>query len=80
MLVGCMKVAVPLTPKFPDAPEQIKKPCEELTEVAKTASLSDFTKTVVNNYIKYHDCKANNKAWIDWYNEQKTIYESVTKN
>ena len=78
VLVGC--TTVPVTTKFPVLPEELAKPCSELSLIADKALLSDVTRTVAENYSKFHDCKNLHNTTIQWYNEQKKIYESVKAN
>lgn len=80
MLSGCSLFSrqVPVTAKFPDRPEMLAQQCEELKEAVQGMSLTDFTKTLVENTVKYHECKLKVKGWNDWYTEQKKIFEEAT--
>jgi hypothetical protein len=78
-LMGC-KTVEPVTYNFPTAPKIIMEPCEELNVLARDAQLSDLMITITMNYMKYHECKNKNQGWIDWYNEQRRLYEEATKN
>ncbi len=78
VLSGCV-TAVPVAPKFPEAPATLQEKCEGLKEVAAGASLTDFTKIVVGNYILYHECSLKVDGWNEWYVEQKKIFENATK-
>lgn len=78
-LVGC-KTVEPSTYNFPTAPNIILEPCEELATLANDAKLSDLMITITMNYMKYHECKSKNQGWIDWYNEQRRLFEEATKN
>ena len=42
-------------------------------------SLTEFTKTVVENYVLYHECKVKVEGWSEWYTKQKAIFETATK-
>jgi hypothetical protein len=79
LLSGCAVTAVPVTPSFPEAPATLLQKCEALKEVAEDASLSDFTKVVVENYILYHECSRKVEGWHEWYTKQKAIFEEATK-
>jgi hypothetical protein len=69
---------VPVTMKFPDAPPEMLKGCAELQKVPTgTQELSKVLSTVTANYGRYHECSSYNEAWIEWYETQKKIYESV---
>ena len=76
LLAGC-STTVPVTQKFPTAPELLQEPCQELKKLTgEKISIIDFTKTVTANYTLYHECSAKNSAWLDWYQKQKRIFES----
>jgi hypothetical protein len=79
LLSGCAVTAVPVAPSFPEAPATLLQKCEALKEVAEDASLTDFTKIVVENYILYHECSRKVEGWNEWYNKQKAIFEEATK-
>jgi len=79
LLSGCAITAVPVAPKFPEAPATLLEKCAALKEVAEDASLTDFTKIVVENYILYHECSRKVEGWNEWYNKQKAIFEEATK-
>ena len=75
MLTGCVSVG---TPKFPEAPKEIKEPCPKLKLVDKDEEkLSEVLKVVVNNYGEYHECAAKVEAWIKWHKEQQKVYEEL---
>ena len=77
-LSGCA-TTVPVTAKFPEAPELLLEPCEQLDIITKDkVYFSEFLTTVVGNYTKYHTCAAQNEAWKEWYKKQKEIFESVS--
>ena len=77
-LLAACSTAVPLTQSFPEAPAMLKEKCSplKLIEGEKT-TIIEFTKTVSENYTTYHQCAGRNEAWIDWYNQQKKIWEDV---
>jgi hypothetical protein len=76
VLMGC-STTVPVTAKFPQAPERLMQKCPQLEKLEKEAKLSDIAKSVTNNYTKYHECSIQNESWIEWYNTQKKIFESI---
>jgi hypothetical protein len=79
LLAGCT-TTVPVTAKFPEAPEILLADCEKLEKIGKDKVLfSEFLKTVVGNYNKYHMCAAQNAAWKEWYKQQKEIFDSISK-
>jgi len=77
MLFGCATVAVPVTATFPDAPDTLQQQCSKLTEATVGMSLSQYTKTVVDNYMLYHECERKVEGWHSWYAEQKHIFEEA---
>ena len=77
LVVGC-STTVPVTMKFPEAPGNVvMTTCPQLQKVEDDAKLSDITKTITNNYSTYYECAVKNDAWIEWYQKQKIIFESV---
>ena len=76
LMTGCSTV-VPVTSKFPDVPERLMIKCPQLEKVSETPTLSDVTKIITNNYTTYYDCAVKHDAFIEWYNIQKNIFESV---
>ena len=77
LITGC-STTVPVTVKFPNAPELILEKCPKLKTIeGDTVSIIDFTKTVTSNYTAYYECAEKNSAWIEWYQAQKKIFESV---
>ncbi len=78
-LSGCSTV-VPVTAKFPEAPEILLVECDKLDKIGKDkVYFSEFLKTVVGNYNKYHMCAAQNAMWKEWYTKQKAIFDSVSE-
>jgi hypothetical protein len=76
LLAGC-STTVPVTAKFPEVPAYIMKACPQLEKLDDTAKLSDIAKTVTINYNTYYECAVKSDAWIEWYQIQKRIFESV---
>ena len=75
LLAGCSTV-VPVTQKFPTTPELLLEKCSELKQLTGSKiSIVDYTKTVTENYILYHECSIKNTSWIDWYQKQKQVFE-----
>jgi hypothetical protein len=75
-LTGCSTV-VPVTAKFPKVSERLLIQCPQLEKLENDAKLSDVAKTVTLNYTTYYECVIKNDAWIEWYQIQKEIFESV---
>jgi hypothetical protein len=76
LLSGC-STTVPVTAKFPDAPKFASEACPQLQKLNNDAKLSDVATTVTINYSTYYECAVKNDAWIEWYQIQKHIFESV---
>jgi len=76
IITGC-STTVPVTAKFPDVPEGLLIKCPELEKLKDEAKLSDISKTVAINYSTYYECAVKNDAWIEWYQIQKRIFESI---
>ena len=76
MFSGC-STTVPVTAKFPEAPERLLAKCPQLEKLGNEVKLSDISKTITVNYTTYYECAVKHDAFIDWYQVQKNIYESV---
>ncbi len=77
LLLSACSTTVPVTAKFPEAPEKILVPCPNLQKLKDDAKLSDIAKTVTVNYSTYYDCAVKHDALIEWYRVQKKIYEGI---
>jgi hypothetical protein len=76
LLTGCL--ATPVKRTFPEAPKELLTACPELAVVKEgTEQLSEVLTVVTENYSQYHECRIKNDLWIDWYNTQKDIFNSV---
>lgn len=75
VLTGC--TAVPVKRNFPEVPAQIMEKCPQLEKLKDDAKLSDVAKNVTNNYTTYYECAVKHDAFVEWYNTQKRIFESV---
>jgi hypothetical protein len=76
VLAGC--VTVPVARNFPPAPPSLLEPCERLSMVPEgTTTLSQTLSIVTENYSKYHECQLKTDLWIEWYQQQKQIFDSV---
>jgi hypothetical protein len=78
LMSGCSTV-VPVTVKFPDAPDRIKIRCPQLKTLNEEAKLSDVAKIITENYTTYYECAVRNDTWIEWYETQKIIFEKLNK-
>jgi len=75
-LIGC-STTVPVTAKFPEAPNTIQQQCPPLQKLKDDAKLSEVANTVTLNYSTYYECSVKVDGWIEWYQVQKQIFESV---
>jgi hypothetical protein len=75
LVTGCS--SVPVAVKFPDVPADMLVACPDLKPAPDTTKLSEVLPTVVDNYGQYYTCKDNVDNWIDWYNSQKKIFNSI---
>lgn len=76
VLTGC--TSVPINRKFPEAPSKIvMEGCPNLEKIKDDAKLSDVAKTVTTNYSTYYECAVKVDTWVEWYQIQKNIFESI---
>jgi len=75
MLTACTTAPVKRT--FPEIPQELTQECPDLKQTDSTSKLSEVLKVVTENYSQYHECKAKVDTWMEWYNTQKQIFESV---
>lgn len=75
-LTGC-STTVPVTAKFPEAPNVLKQQCPPLAKLKDDAKLSDVATTVTINYSTYYECAIKVDGWIEWYEVQKITFESI---
>jgi hypothetical protein len=75
-LTAC--VSVPVQRSFPKVPAELMVSCPPLQIMdPETTRLSDVVQSVVTNYGQYQACDVKVDTWIEWYNTQKTIFDSV---
>jgi hypothetical protein len=73
---GC--VSVPVDRKFPTVPDTLKEPAPALKTLdAPRPELSDLITNADDNYAEYYRLRDKYNGWIDWYNTQKQIFDSV---
>lgn len=76
LLAGCL--STPVKRNFPNVPDDLKVACPALQEIdPATTKLSTVVTVVAENYGTYQECKIKVDGWIEWYNTQKGIFESV---
>jgi len=77
LLTGCA-TSVPVRMSFPQAPEPLLEPSKELLPLeTDKKKLSDLLDNANTNYTEYHELQEKHKAWIEWYNTQRKIFEGV---
>lgn len=76
LLTACSTVT-PVQRKFPEVPAELKGSCPDLKQTPSTDKLSDVLTVVVDNYGQYHECDTKVDMWIEWYNKQQQIFNSV---
>jgi hypothetical protein len=80
VLLSCLLSACSLLPvqrKFPDAPPELLKKCQDLKLVPEnTTAITDMLKVVVENYAIYHECANRNSGWQQWHEKQKKTFEN----
>lgn len=76
LMAGC-STTVPVVAKFPEVPPRLLVKCPNLEKLDEQPKLSDIAKSVTNNYTTYYECAVKNDAWIEWYEIQKQIFESI---
>jgi len=77
LLTGCA-ASVPVRMSFPQAPEPLLETSKELIPLeADKKKLSDLLDNANANYTEYHELQEKHKAWIEWYNTQRKIFEGV---
>ena len=74
LLTACV---VPVDRKFPEVPTELQQACPDLKLINPTTKLSEVVDVVVSNYGQYRECQVKVDSWIDWYTNQKQIFESV---
>jgi len=78
MLSGCFETIMPVKRTFPTAPPILNEACPMLKELpADTSKLSEFMKTVTENYSKYYQCRVKIDAWLEWHRTQKELFDNI---
>lgn len=77
IMTGCATKAVPMIVKFPQASTTLLEKCASLNTLPADSKLSDVANIVTQNYALYHECAIKQDAWIDWYQQQKEIFDNV---
>lgn len=75
LLTAC--VGVPVERKFPEVPAELQQACPDLKLINTTTKLSEVVDIVTTNYGQYKECQVKVDSWIEWYTNQKKIFDSV---
>jgi Leucine-rich repeat (LRR) protein len=76
LLAGC-STPVPLTQKFPDAPPELMKNCDNLNTLDESKNkITDLLKVVVENYKLYYECANRVEGWKLWHSTQKELFDN----
>jgi len=76
-VTGC-STTVPVVAKFPVAPESLMEAPVGLTPLdTDKREISDLLENVAENYGQYYILEIKYKAWQDWYQQQKRIFEEI---
>jgi hypothetical protein len=63
---------------WPEAPADLLQPASDLKPLSEDKkTLTDLIENVNENYSSYYTLKLKYNSWIEWYNKQKEIFESV---
>lgn len=74
LTLGACSTTVPMVPKFPAPPVDLKDPAP-LTPLREPATLADLLRNSAENFGKYHELAARDRAWVRWYAEQRELFE-----
>lgn len=76
LLSGCL--VTPVKHALPEAPERLTNPCPRLKQLPQDEErLTEFLKTVTENYTTYYDCAVKHDGLVEWYKIQKKIHDDV---
>jgi hypothetical protein len=70
-------VSVPVERHFPKPAPGTTETCSNLKLIPDTDKLSTVVEVVAANYGLYQECSSKVDIWIEWYNKQKEIFDSV---
>jgi len=77
LLTGC-SVTAPVKRQFPAAPPVLMEPAPDLkTLEGKESDLRKLMEVSIENMGSYHELRERYRAWQQWYQEQKKIFDSV---
>lgn len=77
LLLSACAIVTPVKREFPAVPQELKVACPELQKLDTTDKMSEVVSVVASNYGQYQECQVKVDSWIEWYNNQKQIFDSV---
>lgn len=78
LLTGCLTTTAPVKRSWPAIPPELEQACPDLQQAnPDTKQLSELISIVAKNYSEYHQCRIKVDLWLEWYKQQKEIFESV---
>ena len=77
LLTGCSTIPTNVSMRWPKAPDGILISCPDLKQTSPTEKLSEVLPVIVDNYNEYYVCQTKVDSWIEWYNSQKKISDSL---
>lgn len=78
-LAAC-STAVPVKRNFPDAPAVLLEPAPPLRTIESgNARLSNVVEVSIENMSRYHQLAEKYRAWQDWYNTQRRIFNDTNE-
>jgi hypothetical protein len=79
LITGCSLLPSPHR-KFPEAPKELLMPMRAFTTIPQdTTDLDVLLTNVAENYGKCYELQHRHELLVKWYNDQKTIFETVKK-
>lgn len=77
LLAGCV-TTVPVKRNFPPAAPALMEPVPALSTIdSENPDLKSLIENSIKNFGEYHALAEKYRAWQEWYQEQKRIFDSV---
>jgi hypothetical protein len=77
VLTGCSTAPTTISMQWPNASATLMTACPDLVQTPPTEKLSEVLPVIVDNYSTYYVCQTKVNSWIEWYNSQKKISDSL---
>jgi len=76
--IEACSTTVPLSQKFPEAPQVLMEPAPVLKPLSKDKkTLADLLENANENYGLYYELQDRYNAWQLWYKQQKEIFDNI---